>query len=71
MYEELHMLPDTVDIYLSSYDTEGKSVDDMMNEFFHVFGKYDINNQDFVCIAKLLGYEHKGYVLKVNDIIHL
>lgn len=65
-YKELDMLIETVDVYLSSYDTDGKSVDDMMNDFFHVFGKYDITNKDFVHIAKSLGYEYRR--ICVNDV---
>ena len=58
-YEELHVVPDMIDSYLSGYDIEDKSVDDMMKEFFHVFGDCSITNKDFVCVAKSLGYEHK------------
>ena len=57
-YEELDLLFDDVDSYLSSYDIEDKSVDEMIKEFLYVFGNYDITNKDFVCIAKSLGYEH-------------
>ena len=58
MYEELCTLPDSVDLYLSSYDIDNKSVEEMMQEFFHVFGKYKITNKDFVYVAKVLGYTH-------------
>ena len=58
-YEELDVMFDVIDSYLSGYDIENKSVDEMMNEFFHVFGEYDITNKDFVCVAKSLGYEHR------------
>ena len=57
-YEELHVLPDMIDSYLSGYDIEDKSVNEMIKEFLYVFGNYDITNKDFICIAKSLGYEH-------------
>lgn len=57
-YEELHTLPDCIETYLAGYDIDNKSVDEMLKEFFHVFGKYDITNKDFICIAESLGYVH-------------
>ena len=58
-YEELDLMFDVVDSYLSGYDIEDKSVDEMIEEFFYVFGKYNITNKDFICIAKSLGYDHR------------
>lgn len=58
-YEELKTFFDDVDTYLTGYDTEGLSVDAMMKEFFHVFGKYNISKRDFIHVAESLGYEHK------------
>ena len=58
-YDELSIVFDDIDSYLSGYDIEDKSVDDMMKEFFYVFGDCSITNKDFVCVAKSLGYEHK------------
>ena len=57
-YEELHVVPDMIDSYLSGYDIEGKSVDEMFEEFIYVFGDYDINKRDFIHVAKTLGYEY-------------
>lgn len=57
-YEELCTLPDFIDMYLSGYDIYNKSVDEMMKEFFHVFGEYKITNKDFIYVAKTLGYAH-------------
>ena len=58
-YEELSVMIDVIDSYLSGYDIENKSVEEMIKEFFYVFGEYNITNKDFICIAKSLGYEHK------------
>lgn len=57
-YEELHVVPDMIDSYLSGYDIEGKSVDEMFEEFLYVFGDYDITKRDFIHVAKTLGYEY-------------
>lgn len=64
-YEELQVVPDMIESYLSGYDIEGKSVDEMFDEFIYVFGDYDITKRDFMHIAKSLGYEHKR--ASVND----
>lgn len=57
-FEELHVLPDMIESYLSGYDIECKSVDEMIEEFFYVFGEYDITKRDFIHVAKSLGYEY-------------
>ena len=55
-YEELHVVPDMIESYLSGYDIEDKSVDEMFEEFIYVYGDYDINKRDFIHVAKSLGY---------------
>lgn len=57
-YDELHVVPDMIDSYLTGYDIEDKSIDEMFDEFFYVFGAYDITKRDFIHIARSLGYEY-------------
>lgn len=57
-YEELSVLPDLIESYLSGYEIEDKSVDEMIEEFFYVFGECDITKRDFIFVAKSLGYEY-------------
>ena len=58
-YDYMCAMIESVDLYFDSYDTEGKSVDEMMEEFFYVYGEYDITKRDFIFIAKHFGYMHK------------
>ena len=58
-YEELYMFPESAEAYFESYDVDNKSIDDMMKEFFYVYGAFAVTNKDFVCVAESLGYKRK------------
>ena len=61
-HDELELLIDHVELYLSAYDIEGMSIEEMMNEFSQLYAE-EVSKKDFVCIAKSLGFRHTQRVI--------